>query len=265
MTNEARYQAGWDKLTAIDPEAGEIIINNFKDIAPELGNFIIEHAYGDIYTRSGLDLKSKEIAVVAALTALGTAQPQLKNHIKGALNTGSSINEIKEVIFQMAVFSGFPSCINAINALIEILSERKDKGIKDNAGKDATTTLNDDRLLKGEKELTVLDNLQVEKLYATYNEIAPDLVKFILEFGYADIFSRDNLDKKYRQIATIAALTALGNAQPQLKFHINAGLNIGLTVENIKEIMILMTIYAGFPAAINGTNILKDVVASRTE
>jgi len=60
----------------------------------------------------------------------------------------------------------------------------------------------------------------------------PELIK--LEFGYADIFSRDNLDNKYRQIATIAALTAIGNAQPQLKFHINAGLNIGLTVENIR-------------------------------
>ena len=265
MTKEERYKRGWDKLKEVDPEAGDKLINNFKDIAPELGDFIIEHAYGDIYTRSGLDLKSKEIAVIAALAALGNAQPQLKNHIIGALNTGSSINEIKEVIFQMAVFSGFPNCINAINALIEILKERKDKGINDNTGKEATTTLNDDRLLKGEKDLTILDNLHVERLYSTYNEFAPDLVKFILEFGYADILSRDNLDKKYRQIATIAALTALGNAQPQLRFHINAGLNIGLTVENIKEIMILMTIYAGFPAAINGTNILKDVVAGRTE
>ena len=105
--------------------------------------------------------------------------------------------------------------------------------------------------------------MQADRLRTNFNDFSPALVKFTLEYGYADIFSRDNLDKKYRQIATIAALTALGNAQPQLKFHINAGLNIGLTIENVREIMLLMTIYAGFPAAINGTNILKEVVNER--
>ena len=60
-------------------------------------------------------------------------------------------------------------------------------------------------------------------------------------------------------------MTALGNAQPQLKFHINAGLNIGLTETEIKEIMLLMSVYAGFPAAINGTNILKEVINERTK
>ncbi|MDO4702994.1 carboxymuconolactone decarboxylase family protein [Tannerella sp.] len=66
------------------------------------------------------------------------------------------------------------------------------------------------------------------------------------KYGYGDIFSRENLDRKYRQIATIAALTALGNARPQLKFHIKAGLNVGLSEESIKEIMLLMTVYPGF-------------------
>ena len=81
--------------------------------------------------------------------------------------------------------------------------------------------------------------------------------------GQADITARNNINKKYREIATIAALTALGNAQPQLKFHINAGLNIGLTADELKEIMLLMTVYSGFPSAINGTNILKEVLDER--
>lgn len=85
-------------------------------------------------------------------------------------------------------------------------------------------------------------------------------MKFVLEFGYGDIYSRDNLDTKHRQIATISALTALGNAQPQLEFHIRAGLNIGLTEENVKEIMLLMSVYAGFPSAINGINVLKNIL-----
>ncbi|GAP72034.1 carboxymuconolactone decarboxylase [Candidatus Symbiothrix dinenymphae] len=265
MEQSDRYKQGWEKLKEIDGEAGEKVINGLKDISPDLGKFIIEYSFGDIYTRDGLDLKSKEIAVVAALTAMGTAQPQLKVHINGALNTGSSISEVKEVILQMAVYSGFPSCINGMNALKEVLKERQEHGINDNIGKTATDTSQADRLKLGEQELSKLDSLQEDRLRNAYDEFSPELVKLMLEFGYADIFSRDNLDVKHRQIATIAALTALGNAQPQLKFHISAGLNIGLTVENIREIMLLMTVYAGFPSAINGTNILKEVVNERTK
>jgi 4-carboxymuconolactone decarboxylase len=265
MEHSDRYKRGWEKLKEIDGEAGVKVINGLKDISPDLGKFVIEYAFGDIYSRDGLDLKSKEIAVVASLTAMGTANPQLKVHINGALNTGSSINEVKEVILQMAVYSGFPSCINGMNALKEVLKEREDHGIKDKIGNPATDTVPTNRLKLGEQELSKLDSLQGEKLRNAFNDFSPELVKLTLEFGYADIFSRDNLDPKYRQIATIAALTALGNAQPQLKFHINAGLNIGLTVENIREIMLLMTVYAGFPSAVNGTNILKEVVNERAK
>lgn len=259
-----RYIRGWNKLREIDGEAGEKVINGLKDVSPDLGTYIIEYAFGDIYSRSGLDLKSKEIAVVAALTAMRTAQPQLKVHLNGALNTGSSISEIKEVILQMSVYSGFPSSINGMNALKEVLGEREGRGIKDIVGVVATpTSLATSRFDKGKEKLSQLDSLQVDRLNIAYSDFSPELVKFVLEYGYADIFSRDNLDVKYRQISTIAALTALGNAQPQLKFHINAGLNIGLTVENVKEIMLLMSVYAGFPAAINGTNILKEVISDR--
>ena len=96
MKQSERYKAGWEKLKEIDGEAGEKVLTGLKNISPDLGRFIIEYAFGDIYTRDGLDLKSREIAVVAALTAMGTARPQLKVHMNGALNTGSSINEIKE-------------------------------------------------------------------------------------------------------------------------------------------------------------------------
>ena len=99
-------------------------------------------------------------------------------------------------------------------------------------------------------------------LEESYNDFAPDLVKFVVN-SYADIIGRNNLNKRYRQVATIAALTALGNAKPQLKFHINAGLNVGLTDNEIKEIMLLMTVYSGFPSAINGINVLKEVLSER--
>lgn len=261
---KSRYETGWDKLKEIDGEVGEKVINGLKDISPDLGKYIIEYAFGDIYANNKLDLKSQEIAVISALTAIGTAQPQLKVHINGALNVGCTINEVKEVILQMSVYSGFPSCINATNALKEVLAERKEHGINDTIGQlPSNETTNKSRYEIGEQELSNLDSLQVDSLQKAYNDFSPDLVKLTLEFGYADIFSRNNLSKQHRQIATISALTALGNAQPQLKFHINAGLNIGLTNDDIKEIMLLMSVFAGFPSAINGTNILKEVINER--
>ncbi|MVX62628.1 carboxymuconolactone decarboxylase [Clostridium chromiireducens] len=263
MKEESRFERGYRKLLEIDGKAGQEVENGLKDISPDLGRYIIEYSFGDIYSRDGLDLKSKEIAVVAALTALGNAQPQLKVHINGALNVGCTINEIKEVIIQMSGYSGFPTSINAMNALKDVINERKMEGMNDIVGDEPTNEiLPSERYEVGAKELSELDNNQVKVLEEAYSDFAPDLVKFVVN-SYADIIGRNNLSKRYRQIATIAALTALGNAKPQLKFHIKAGLNIGLTIDEVKEIMLLMTVFAGFPAAINGTNTLKEVVNER--
>jgi 4-carboxymuconolactone decarboxylase len=126
--DDERYQRGWEKLKEIDGEAGERVIASLKDIAPDLARYIIEFAFGDIYCRPGLDLKSREIATVAALTALGNAAPQLQVHIHAALNVGVSRTEIIEVILQMAVYAGFPAALNGMFAAREVFGERDRKG-----------------------------------------------------------------------------------------------------------------------------------------
>ncbi|MEJ2671273.1 MAG: carboxymuconolactone decarboxylase family protein [Deltaproteobacteria bacterium] len=126
--DDERYQRGWEKLKEIDGEAGERVIASLKDIAPDLARYIIEFAFGDIYCRPGLDLKSREIATVAALTALGNAAPQLQVHIHAALNVGVTCAEIVEVILQMAVYAGFPAALNGMFAAREVFGERDRKG-----------------------------------------------------------------------------------------------------------------------------------------
>jgi 4-carboxymuconolactone decarboxylase len=129
MEKNDRYQRGWEKLKEVDGEAGERIIQNLKDIAPDFAQLLIEFPFGDIYSRPGLDLKSREIAVVAALTALGNATPQLKVHIHGALNVGCTKQEVVEVIMQMAVYAGFPAALNGLYAAKDVFAEReKSKG-----------------------------------------------------------------------------------------------------------------------------------------
>jgi 4-carboxymuconolactone decarboxylase len=123
MDNE-RYLRGWAKLKEIDAEAGEQVITNLSDIAPDFATLLIEFPFGDIYSRPDLDLKTRELAVVAALTALGTAAPQLKVHIHGALNVGALREEIVEVIMQMAVYAGFPAALNGLFAAKEVFANR---------------------------------------------------------------------------------------------------------------------------------------------
>ncbi len=120
-----RYKKGWEKLKEIDGQAGENVINALKDIAPDFADLLIEFPFGDVYSRDGLDLKSREIATVAALTAMGTASPQLKVHVHGALNVGCTQQEIIEIMIQMAVYAGFPAALNGLFAAKEVFDARE--------------------------------------------------------------------------------------------------------------------------------------------
>jgi 4-carboxymuconolactone decarboxylase len=117
-----RYQRGLEKLREIDGAAGERVVASLEDIAPEFARYLIEFPFGDIYSRPGLDLKSREIAVVAALTAMGNAAPQLKVHIHAALNVGVTRTEVVETIMQMAVYAGFPAALNGLAAAREVFA-----------------------------------------------------------------------------------------------------------------------------------------------
>ncbi|MGV8832042.1 MAG: carboxymuconolactone decarboxylase family protein [Devosia sp.] len=122
--NDSRYERGQLALAQIDGEAGQVVIDSLADIAPDLGRYVIEFGFGDIYSRPGLDLRSREVATIAALTAMGNARPQLKVHINAGLNVGLSQQEIVEAIMQMAVYAGFPAALNGMSAAKEVFSER---------------------------------------------------------------------------------------------------------------------------------------------
>ncbi len=98
------------------------MIAALADIAPDFARYLLEFPFGDIYSRPGLDLRAREIATVAALTALGTATPQLKVHIAASLNVGLSREEIVEIIMQMAVYAGFPAALNGLFAAQEVFA-----------------------------------------------------------------------------------------------------------------------------------------------
>lgn len=118
------YIKGKETLARITGANGAKTVEGLQDIAPELGRWIVEWGYGQVLSRPALDLRTRELATVAALTSLGHAQPQLRAHIHGALNVGCKPEEIVEVIMQMAAYAGFPAALNGIAAAREVFAER---------------------------------------------------------------------------------------------------------------------------------------------
>lgn len=258
-----RYELGLIGLEEIDGAGAKKIIESLHTIAPDLARYLVEYAFCDIYTRDIVDIKSKKIAVIAALLGKGNVTPQLKAQIHAAFKNGVSLTEIKETIIQMVSYLGFPVAVNGMILLKEILHERANAGLPLNDDDNTVQDSVSNRFEKGLEQLGLLDSMQYDKLKENFEEISPDLTQFVVELGYGDIFSRKGLDIKLRQIATISALTAMGTAAPQLKFHINAAVNIGVTEREIAEILLLLTIYLGFPVVINAMNILKEISKER--
>lgn len=114
MSSE-RYIIGQEMLQRVDGKGGEAVVDSLRDIAPDFARYLIEFPSA-IFTPGGLDLRSREIATIAALTALGNAEPQLKVHIAAGLNVGLTQEEITEAIMQMAVYAGFPAALNGLFA-----------------------------------------------------------------------------------------------------------------------------------------------------
>ena len=115
------------------------------------------------------------------------------------------------------------------------------------------------RYERGARALAEIDGDAGEKVITALAGIAPDFARLLIEFPFGDIYTRPGLDLRAREIAAIAALATMGNATPQLKVHIEAGLNVGLSREEIVEILMQMAVYAGFPAALNGLFAAKEV------
>ncbi len=119
-----RFARGWETVARINGPARDSQFEALSAVAPDFARWIVESAYCDVLSRPELPLREREIATVAALTAMGNAPAQLKAHIEGALNVGLSRQEIVEVIAQMAIYAGVPAAINALAIAREVFGTR---------------------------------------------------------------------------------------------------------------------------------------------
>ena len=119
------FDLGMDKLKEIDGAGGENVIKALEEIAPDVGNYIIAFAFGNIYSREGLSVQEREIITVTSLLTAGGCDSQLRVHINGALNVGIPPEKIVEVFIQCIPYTGFPRVLNAVFTAKEIFTERQ--------------------------------------------------------------------------------------------------------------------------------------------
>ena len=182
---------------------------------------------------------------------------KLEQALKSGLDAGLTINEIKEVMVQLYAYAGFPRSLNALQTFIIVLKERKVKGISDEPGKEASPLPTNDKLQFGTEMQTKLVGQPVK---GEIFEFAPAIDSFLKEHLFADIFGRDNLDWKTREIVTISALATLGNVENQLRSHFGVGMYNGLTEEQLNHIVSIIKSNVGSKEGNAASRVLQTVL-----
>lgn len=209
-----------------------------------------------------IDKRQEKIVTIAANTAVGNLE-QLKKELNAGLDNGLTINEIKEVLVQMYAYCGFPRSLHGLNTFMAVVQKRQAGGINDTIGKDASPVIeNENKYAKGKKVLEELTN-RPENAPSGVNAFAPVIDQFLKEHLFADIFERDILTYKEREIATISALMAMKGVEPMLQSHLGMGMNTGLTEFQLKEIISVIGNSIGQEQAKTGLDILNKVLQSR--
>jgi 4-carboxymuconolactone decarboxylase len=117
MASSERYDRGWDKLKEITGEAGKQTIERLREFSPDLCDYIIEFAYGDVYARKGLDLKQRMTVTLTTLITLGDCEKELSVHIGSALRAGLTAAEVLEIAIHCIPYIGFPRVMNAVQII----------------------------------------------------------------------------------------------------------------------------------------------------
>ncbi|MDO9633251.1 MAG: carboxymuconolactone decarboxylase family protein [Humidesulfovibrio sp.] len=250
-----RLRSGREHLARLNPKAEDNLRTALGDIAPDMVEMVVSFGYGDIMARPGMELADRQVATIAALTALGNAEPQLRFHVDGGLNVGLTPQEVVEIIYVTTVFAGFPAGLNALTCARTVFQER---GVRPES---PPVPSEKDRHARGLAALEATSRGAGQAVVDMLDDIAPDMARFIQDFSYGDVISRPGLSPRRKELAMIAASIARGTMRPQLKIHVKAGLNVGLTRQEVIEVAMQMAGYAGFPASLNGLSAVREAFA----
>lgn len=210
-----------------------------------------------------LSSRDKSTIAIAVLTAKGDLV-QLKSKLIGGLEAGLTINEIKEIVVHTYAYCGFPRSIRGLQTFMEVLEERKSKGIIDQLGNEATKVINEeDKYSRGKSILQKLTNATIPNTLSGYAAFAPIIDTFLKEHLFADIFERDVLSFIQREWVTISVISTIGEAEPMLKSHLLICLNLGVVPEQLKEFTEIIKPIIGKRKTKSAKHVLNEVLKSK--
>lgn len=212
---------------------------------------------------SGLNSKEKSIITISSFTAQGKLT-ELKTAFNSGLDAGLTINEIKEMLVHSYAYCGFPRSIRGLQTFMEVLEQRKTKGIRDNVGAEASPIIDEKtKYERGKKILEELSGAPQPDTLSGYSAFAPAIDTFLKEHLFADIFERDVLTFKQRELVTISIITAIGDADPMFQSHLGLSLNVGWSPEQLNEFVNVITPTISKEKSAAAATVLKEVLKTR--
>ena len=211
-------------------------------------------------TDKSLSVKEKNIVTLSSLAAKGDLA-KLTTEMNTGLESGLTVNEIKEVLIHLYAYCGFPRSIRGLQTFMEVLDERKAKGINDKIGNNASQ-INEkgSKYDRGKKILEELTKTSQPDTLTGYSAFAPAIDTFLKEHLFADIFERNVLTYSERELVTISVLSSIGGVEPMLRSHLNICLNVGLTPEQLNEFVAIIKSTIGKKEANSAQKILDEVL-----
>ncbi len=250
-----RLERGREILKQIGGPGYDGPTNRLAETSPDLAAFTIAYPYGDVLSRPGLDLRRRQLCTVSTLIALGSVQPQLRFHMEGLLNVGGSLQDLVEVLVLSTAILGFPAAIDSVGILGAIL---RDRGLEYTpAAANEADAL--DRHSRGVASLTALLGESEDSYTEAFRHVSADLARFATDFAFGDVLSRNGLDAASKQLAVISMLATVGNRVELLRAHIRGAVRGGTSRTEIIEALIQLSVYAGFPTALNAFAAAKQV------
>ncbi|AFL85118.1 uncharacterized protein, gamma-carboxymuconolactone decarboxylase subunit like protein [Belliella baltica DSM 15883] len=188
-----------------------------------------------LHTTQNLSPKQKSIISIASLTAKGDLI-NLKPALESGLESGLTVNETKEVLVHLYAYCGFPRSLRGLQTFMEVLEERKIRGVIDELGREASPIQEDgNKYERGKKIIGELTQIPQPDSLTGYSAFAPVIDTFLKKHLFADIFERDVLAYPERQLVTISVLSTVGRVEPMLRSHLAICLNVGLTSDQLNE------------------------------
>ena len=217
----------------------------------------------NVYAEANRVLEAREQAIVsiAAYTGKGDLAHLRQALVKG-LESGMTVNEVNEVLIHAYAYCGFPRSLRAIQTFMQVIEERKSMGIKDVEGREASAIEDGgSRYERGRDILAEISGTSAAVPKAGYAVFAPTIERFLKEHLFADLFERDLLTYRERELATVSVLAGVGGVEPMAYGHMSICLHLGITPEQLTALLNIVEINLGKKSS----DPLRDVLGQLTD